>query len=77
VVKDHYQVLCVKRNATQKQIKKAYKKMAKEYHPDTSIHKDAYRIIIKINKAYSVLKTDRENYDIELRKDIFQQIVLD
>ena len=39
--KDYYQILGIGRDATQDQIKQAYRKLARKYHPDVSKEKDA------------------------------------
>ena len=55
--RDYYEVLGVNKNATEKEIKKAYRKKAMEYHPDTysgSKH-EAEEKFKELNEAYSVL----------------------
>ena len=39
--KDYYQVMGVARDASQDEIKRAYRKLARKYHPDVSKEKDA------------------------------------
>jgi curved DNA-binding protein len=53
--KDYYQTLGLDRGATADDIKKAYRKMVRKYHPDVSKHKDADAKTKEINEAYDVL----------------------
>ncbi len=54
--KDYYETLGVARDATQDQIKQAYRKLARKYHPDVSKEKDAEGRFKEINEANEVLK---------------------
>ena len=53
--KDYYQTLGVDRTASADDIKKAYRKQVRKYHPDVSKHKDADAKTKEINEAYDVL----------------------
>lgn len=53
--KDYYQTLGVDKTASQADIKKAYRKLVRQYHPDVSTHKDADAKTKEINEAYDVL----------------------
>jgi len=53
--KDYYQTLGVDRTASADDIKKAYRKQVRKYHPDVSKHKDADAKTKEINEAYAVL----------------------
>ena len=53
--KDYYQALGVPRDAPVEEIKKAYRKLARKYHPDVSKEKDAEARMKEINEAYAVL----------------------
>jgi len=64
--KDYYQVLGVSRDATQEQIKRAYRKLAVRYHPDKNPgDKAAEERFKQINEAYAVLSDPekRKQYD--------------
>jgi len=54
--KDYYDTLGVGRDATDKDIKRAYQKLARKYHPDVSQHADAEERFKEIGEAYNVLK---------------------
>ncbi|WP_299584861.1 DnaJ C-terminal domain-containing protein [uncultured Microbulbifer sp.] len=54
--KDYYKILSLERNADQAEIKRAYRKLARKYHPDVSSEKDAEERFKEVNEAYEVLK---------------------
>ena len=67
MAKDYYQILSVSRNATKEQIKKAYRKLAMQYHPDRNPGKEkwANEKFKEINEAFGVLgdPQKRRQYD--------------
>ncbi|GAA4339722.1 DnaJ C-terminal domain-containing protein [Variovorax defluvii] len=63
--KDYYQALGVERTASEEDIRKAYRKLARKYHPDVSKEPDADQRMREINEANDVLrdKEKRAAYD--------------
>jgi len=63
--KDYYETLGVKRDASEAEIKSAYRKLARKYHPDVNKTKEAEEKFKEINEAYEVLgdKQKRSRYD--------------
>ena len=53
--KDYYKTLGVEKDASAEDIKKAYRKLVRQYHPDVSKHKDATEKTKELNEAYDVL----------------------
>jgi len=54
--KDYYKIIGVARDATQDEIKRAYRKLARKYHPDVSKETDAETRFKELGEAYEVLK---------------------
>ena len=65
VKRDYYEILGVDRNATEEEIKKAFRKLAFQYHPDRNHDKDATEKFKEVNEAYVVLSSPekRAKYD--------------
>ena len=64
--REYYEVLGVGRTATKDEIKKAYRKLALQFHPDKNPdNKDAEEHFKEVNEAYEVLSNDdkRRRYD--------------
>ena len=64
-MKDHYETLGVQRNASSEEIKKAYRKLARELHPDVNPSEQAQEKFKSVTHAYEVLgdEQSRRSYD--------------
>jgi len=73
-MKDYYQVLQVSRDATQEDIKKAFRGLAMQYHPDRNPQNQAEAEVKfkEINEAYELLSDERKRqlYDLTGSADI-------
>jgi curved DNA-binding protein len=77
---DYYQLLQVEKTATQDEIKKAYRTLALQHHPDINSGNDAEETFKHINEAYSVLSDSvkRKEYDLygtagKIRREHFSE----
>ncbi|MGL2721611.1 DnaJ domain-containing protein, partial [Helicobacter pylori] len=63
--KSLYQTLNVSENASQDEIKKSYRRLARQYHPDLNKTKEAEEKFKEINAAYEILSDEekRRQYD--------------
>ena len=68
MTKDYYTILGVPKDASKDQIKKAYRKLAIKFHPDTSAEDNAEDRFKEIAEAYSVLS------DPQKRKEMVQKV---
>lgn len=68
MAKSYYEELGISRDANPEDIKKAYRKLARKYHPDVSKEADAEAKMQSINVAYDVLSNQekKKQYDFEL-----------
>ena len=72
-MKDLYSVLGVSQSASEDEIKKAYRKLSKKYHPDANPgNKEAEERFIEVSEAYATLEDQvkRKAYDKTLEKDV-------
>ena len=57
-MKNYYEILEVDKNASEEVIEKAYKTLAKKYHPDLQNNSDCQDKMRQINEAYEILSND-------------------
>ena len=63
--RDYYEVLGVEKSASQSDLKNAFRRLARKYHPDRSTEEDAEDKFKEIQEAYAVLSDEqkRSHYD--------------
>ena len=59
-MKNYYNQLGISESHTNEEIKKAYRQLSKEYHPDKNKEKSAQMLFQNINKAYEAIKKFRK-----------------
>ena len=77
--RDYYEVLGINKNASQDEIKKAFRTMAKKYHPDLNANnKDAAEKFKEVNEAYEVLsdQNKKARYDYFIEKTVTDKLCL-
>ncbi len=73
---NYYEILGISPLANQDDIQKAYRFLAKQYHPDVNQSENATAIMQKINEAYQVLSNPktRQLYDMQHKAYIYKQL---
>ncbi len=69
MAKDYYGILGVNRDASDDEIKRAYRKLARQYHPDVNPDPAAHETFKDINAAYEVLSDDTKRQIVDLGGD--------
>ena len=77
--KTYYALLGVTARASQEEIRAAFRKKAREFHPDVCNRFDAEEMFKLLNRAYSTLKDEkkRQEYNEQLMAEMFQKQVVD
>ena len=68
MVKNYYKTLGLSSSSTKAEIKVAYRKLAKKYHPDKNKSKEASQLFIEVNEAYAYL--DNESSDFQVKNSV-------
>lgn len=67
--RDYYEILGVQKEATKQEIHKAFRKLAKKYHPDVNKDKNAQEDFIRIFKAYETLSDEKKRKEYDNRSN--------
>jgi curved DNA-binding protein CbpA len=60
-----YEILDVTPSSTEREVKKAYRKLSVKYHPDKNQAEDAADVYLKINKAFEILKDEDKRRELD------------
>lgn len=71
--KDYYKIMGLSRQATDKEIKMAYRRLARKYHPDLNKEADAEEKFKELGEAYEVLKDPKKRNEYDTMGDVHQQ----
>ncbi|HJO81904.1 MAG TPA: DnaJ domain-containing protein, partial [SAR202 cluster bacterium] len=63
--RDYYEVLGIPKNASEEDVKKAFRKLALEYHPDRNKEEGAEDRFKEVNEAYQVLSNQKKRADYD------------
>ena len=69
MARDYYATLGVSKDATPEQIKRAYRKLARELHPDVNPDEDAQERFREVTTAYEVLSDPKKRQVVDLGGD--------
>lgn len=69
--KNYYEILEVSTNSTNEEIKFAYRKLVRKYHPDVNKTQDAANIFKEITRAYEVLSDEKNRHQYDILNGIF------
>jgi len=64
-MRNYYEILKVSKNATETEIKKNYRELAKKWHPDRNSSPNSHGIFIEINEAYEILIDSKKRAEFD------------
>ena len=77
MIPDYYKILNVNRNTTIVEIKKAYRKLALQWHPDVNKKPNAHEMFISINEASLILSDEEARTKYNIEYDLYFKTTID